>query len=534
MRETIIRMATDVLIIGGGGAAARAAMEATKCGATVTLVDKGVFGRSGSTPCSGGYSVAFGPPGSPEYESLLTNAADVGENMCDRPLLEAVVGDGAKRLEELLELGFKLEEEDNKVVRSIILGHSKPHVVYFDYRFCDPQAILRRETLNRGVQVLEGVMVSELIVSDQGVRGAVGIDEAGRILVFQAKAVVLAAGSATRLYPFASASFTTTGDSINLAYDAGSPLVGLEFTEMTLTPSYQGLFLGSGGGGGVSSMIAYNRLGERFMEKYDARLEKSPRHIVARAIFTEKTLGNNPFHCVQSGKISRRGDHSVYRRKRLAGGLDWLKQEFDWEIALHRLLGGVRIDEHAATSLPGLFAAGEATGAVHGAARLPGMALAENNAMGARAGHSAAKHAHKTGSGQEISANDEVEKLRSLVGLKGGKATPMEATNRVQDAMWRGVGVIRDEAGLAKAVEELAAIEATCLSEVAGTPIERLEVRNLAKAGRLIALAGLNRKESRANHYRKDFPGHNDGPEQHVLVSKGPQGPAIKSHPVRH
>ncbi len=534
MPESITRIATDVLVIGGGGAAARAAMEATKCGAKVTLVDKGVFGRSGSTPCSGGYSVAFGAPGSPEYQSLLTNATDVGENMCDRPLLEAVVGDGAKRLEELLELGFKLEEEDHKVVRSIILGHSKPHVVYFDYRFCDPQAILRRETLNRGVQVLEGIMVSELIVSDKGVCGAVGLDETGRVFVLGAKAVVLAAGSATRLYPFASASFTTTGDSINLAYDAGAPLVGLEFTEMTLTPSYRGLFLGSGGGGGVSSMIAYNRLGERFMEKYDARLEKSPRHIVARAIFTEKTLGNSPFHCVQSGKINRRGDHSVYRRKRLAGGLDWLKQEFDWEVALHRLLGGARIDEHAATSLPGLFAAGEATGAVHGAARLPGMALAENNTMGARAGRGAAKHAYRAGQSQEPSAKDEVEKLRSLVGLKGGKATAMEVTKRIQDAMWRGVGVIRDEAGLAKAVEELAAIEATCLGEVAGSPVERLEVKNLATAGRLIAVAALGREESRANHYRKDFPGHADGPEQHILVSKGPKGPATKPHPVKH
>jgi len=316
--------------------------------------------------------------------------------------------------------------------------------------------------------------------------------------------------------------------------DQGSQFTSLEFTEMTLTPSYHGLALGSGGGGGVSSMKAYNRLGERFMQKYDPRGEKAPRHIVVRAIHSEKTLGNNPFHCEEAGKITRRGIHSVYRRKRLAGGLDWLKHEFDWEIALHRLLGGARIDENAATRLPGLFAAGEASGGVHGAGRLPGMALAENNVMGARAGYGAAKYARESSNGRDAMAKVQVEALRSLVSVKGGVATPMEVTRRVQEAMWRGVGVFRDEAGLSRAVEELAAIEAGCLKEVDGTPIERLEIRNLARAGRLVALAALNRRESRANHYRRDYSEHAQGAAQHVIVFKGPKGPEVTMEPVRN
>lgn len=547
MSEETTRIATDVLVIGGGGAAARAAMEATKCGATVTLVDKGVFGRSGSTPGSGGYAVSFSPKGSEEYDGLLNNILEVGEHMSDRPLSEAVVADSAKRLEELQELGFRLELKDGQPIRNIILGYSKPRIVYFDYTQCDPQAILRRETLHRGVRVLEGVMITDILTDGDGVSGAVGVDDAGRILVFEAKAVVLAAGSATRLFPFASASFTTTGDSINLAYNAGAQLVGLEFTEMTLSPSYKGMYVGSGGGGGFSSMEAFNRLGERFMFKYDSRGEKSPRHIVVRSIFTEKTLGNDPFHSSESKSADRLGTAPYYEKRRLAGGLNWTGQEeYEWELVLHRLLGGARIDEHGATGLAGLFAAGEASGGVHGAARLPGMALAECNTIGTRAGHGAAKRAHQMGasaaagggkggaSAAAASGRAEVEKLQALLASKGGKATPAEVTKKIQDAMWKGVGPIRDEAGLAKAVEELAAIADGCLTEVSGTPVERLEVRNLANAGRLIAFAALNRKESRANHYRKDFPQHAEGPEQHVLVSRGPKGPEVKTHPVKH
>ncbi len=531
----ITRVATDVLVIGGGGAAARAAMEAAKCGATVTLVDKGVFGRSGSTPGSGGYAVAYGPKGSEEYDSLLSNVVEVGERMSDRPVTEAVVADSAKRLEELQEFGFKLELEGGKPIRNLILGYSKPRIVYFDYAQCDPQAVMRRETLHRGVQVIEGIMISDLVTSGDGVSGAVGLNESGHIWVFSAKAVVLAAGSATRLFPFASASFTTTGDSINLAYDAGAPLVGLEFTEMTLSPSYQGMFIGSGGGGGFSSMKAYNRLGERFMLKYDKRGEKSPRHIVARSIFLEKQLGNSPFHCEElEERTPRLGTCPVYEHKRLAGGLDWLGQEFEWEIVLHRLLGGARIDDQGATSLAGLFAAGEATGGVHGAARLPGMALAENNTIGARAGHAAAKHAHKMKAAAEVSAKAEVKKLQSLLDAERGRATPRAFTKRIQNAMWRGVGPIRDEAGLTKAVEELSALADAALTEAGGSVVERLETRNLANAGRLIALAALYRKESRANHYRKDYPDQAKSPEKHVLVTKGSKGPEVKLHPVKH
>jgi fumarate reductase (CoM/CoB) subunit A len=535
MGISIEECATDVLVIGGGGAAARAAMEAAKYGVSVTLADKGAFGRSGSTPCSGGYALAYGEAGSPEYNSLIKNVLDVGEHACDRSLAEAVVADSQHRLEELLEIGFKLEREEGKVLHAVIFGHARPHVVYFDYHFCDPQAIIRREVLHRGVRVVEWVMITDLLKVGSRVAGAVGVNEKGDIVVFKAKAVVLASGSATRLYPFASASFTTTGDTAYLAYEAGVPLVNMEFTEMTIIPTYNGHVLGSGGGGGFSSFKAYNRLGERFMEKYDQRMEKAPRHMVVRAIYKELEAGNGPFHCAADGKVSRRGIHSVYLRKRLAAGLDWLSQEFYFGIALHRLLGGARIDPESRTCIEGLFAAGEATGAVHGAARLPGMALAENNTIGGRAGRAAAEFAHDQGDAGNVPISAIVDRLLSASSAKGsgGRMTPAEMTARIQQVMWKGSGIIRTEEGLRQALDELAGLEGACLTDVSGTLQQRLEVRNLAFVGRTVALSALNRKESRGNHYRADHPDRDEtNPIKLVEITKGERGPIAKlTHP---
>ena len=259
------------------------------------------------------------------------------------------------------------------------------------------------------------------------------------LLVFNAKAVVLAAGGANRLYPclcngIEAPIFQTNGDSFYLAFDAGIPLLDMEFTQFRDSPP-----LGSIYGGKY-----LNALGERFMEKYDPQaLEKAPRYLVTAAVYIEIMEGRGPVTCNTEGLLESEPGVPV-------GHEIGNKKLVEITLQFQRVLGGARINEKAETSLMGLFAAGESAGGVQGGDRMQGNAFIETQAFGANAGRNAAILAQNIERAviKPVQIKEEQARLASIK----GDANPAELNQTVNKIMWEQVGLGRDKHNLQDAL----------------------------------------------------------------------------------
>ncbi|MDP2645153.1 MAG: FAD-dependent oxidoreductase [Desulfobacterales bacterium] len=514
-------VSTDILVIGGGAAAGMAAFEAAKYGLDVTLVDKGRFSRSGSTPVA---ASAFSVPlsaGDGQKEQLK-DMLRVGENLCDQDLAGACVADSFRILEELDQMGVPLQKDSQgKPYVTQAMGHSMPRNVHFDYDISDPMRILRRQCLHRGVHVHEFVMIIRILTADGRAVGALGLDRQGNLIQFLSRAVILGAGSATALYPHASASLQTTGDAVALALEAGAQVVDMEFVELTLVPKVKGQVVSTGGiGTMVRSGASYlNNRGERFMEKIDpVKKEAAPRYKVVRAVYREISEGRGPVICdfskVPTRVIDGAGKGNIFlNHKREALGLGTGISQFEWAIAIHRLLGGSRITAEGATDVPGLFAAGESAGGVHGAARLAGHAVLDCFVFGSRAGRSACKFAvHEK---PPASAGPPAD--RSAIGTgrrKAASGANLEAEiliEKIQDIMVTHVSVVRNARSLETAVKKIEALLSMETEKIVSDhPWKPWEARNLLVNAYLVSRAALTREESRGGHFREDYPEHDD------------------------
>ncbi len=539
-------LTTDVLIIGGGGAAGCAAVEAAKYGVTVTLMDKGRFGRSGSTPVSASaFSAPLGLGGKPDSpEQHLQDVLRVSEGLCDIPLVKACIGDAPQILSFLEDIGVPLQKDAaGNYHQSRAMGHSVPRNITFDYQISDPMTVLRREAAHRGVFILDGVMATKLLRQGGGVSGVIGLSSTGEMVVVKAKAVILAAGSATMLYPYRSAIFPTTGDAVALAAEAGAELVDLEFAELTLIPVVNGVAVSTGGiGTMVRSGARYlNRLGERFMEKWDpVHLEAAPRYKVVRALYEEISQGRGPVTCnleqVEQNVLDGPGHGNLALvHKRRAAGIGTVHSSFAWGIAIHRLLGGCSTDETTATTVKGLFAAGESAGGVHGAARLAGQAVLEFLTMGARAGKHAARLARQVSQAEpdREAIQQEEQRWQQIAENRGG-VSPRKVIQEVQEIMGSYVSVSREGKGLQTAVQRLEEIVHEDVPRIGGKKLrEAMEAANLSKTGWLVARAALERRESRGSHWRADYPERDDSQWlTHIAFRREGEGMAMATRPV--
>lgn len=503
---------TDVLIIGGGGAAGMAAVEAAKYGLRVTLVDKGRFSRSGSTPVAAtGVSMPLAEGDSPELH--FKDVLRVGEDLCDRPAALACVEDAIDVLRQMEEIGVPIRKTRDGSYYQVTqaMGHSMPRNVRFDFERGDPMLILRREAAHRGVTIVDFVMIAQILTSGGRAIGALGLDRKGNWIRFLSRAVILGAGSATALYPHSSSSLQTTGDAVALALDAGARVIDMEFVELTLVPVVDGVTMSTGGIGVMVSVgAAYlNNRGERFMEKIDpVKKEAAPRYKVVRAVYKEIQEGRGPVICdlsdVPTEVVKNQGTGNLaLMHKRHAAGLGTLKKQFEWGIAIHRLLGGSRIDAVGATDVPGLYAIGESAGGVHGAARLAGQAVLDCLVFGMRAGRAACKFAAEA----EIPRNGDYGIPSEPA---AGAMQAEELVDQVRAIMGSYVSVVRNAEGLRTAVRRLEDLVASGASPVSDNPWRPWEARNLALNALLIARAALAREESRGGHFREDFPVRDD------------------------
>lgn len=522
---------SDVLVIGGGIAALSAALEAAKQKVKVALVDKGRPGLSGSTPTSGGVPVFYVPPelgGDPRdsEEIYFNDIVKGGDYLSVQPLAEIMAKEGKERLLELNDLGAPfLRGADGKFVGRVTLGLSYLKVAAIQppsrmpgwgtgYQLTLP---LIKEILYRGASIFENIMVTKLLTGDGRAVGALGFHiKTGEVYLFKAKAVVLAAGSATGLYQNHSASYLTTGDAYAMAYDAGCELMNMEFQEFTVGPAPKGRVVATGG---IKPTIAagalfYDGQGERFMKRYNPeKMEQSRRATLTQAVASEIAAGRGAFlDCT----MLKHGTMLTRKLERIPG-FDWRVQRIPFVPMIHGFLGGCRVNEWSETNIQGLYAAGESAGfgGLFGADRVGG-AIGASIIFGHRAGKAAASLAQKVKVPlpERAQAEEEIRRLRRLSSSRKKEGSRPEKVERSLRALAeKALGVVRSEREMAEAAKEFRRMrEELSRLEIKGPGDlkKALEVSNLALAGELVATASLLRKESRGEFLRKDFPARND------------------------
>jgi succinate dehydrogenase/fumarate reductase flavoprotein subunit len=536
---------TEVLVIGSEGAGSYAAITAADAGLDVTIVTKGRLARSGAT-LTGAADLDVdsatlhrligrgNPDDSPErfFEDMVVE----GKYVNDQPLAEAHVQDVQQRIAELLEWGLKWYDLRQNP------GHSYPRNLYTSGH--DLMLVLKRQVKRRPIRLVEDTMVTDLLLAEGRVVGAMGLDQrTGEPIVLRARAVVLAAGGGHNVYAYTTGPEDLTGDGQAMALRAGATLMNMEMTQFIPTtiinpPMAKGnLFPFLLGPQNALRVWLLNRNGERFMSHWDpARMEHSTRDMLALGIMNEilegrggpeggvyYSLAHLPRNLVAD--FARWGAKPFIKSDWSAHGLPFKAvaeklmdgEAIEVSTALHFFMGGVKIDERMQTDLPGLFAAGEVTGGVHGANRLSGNAFAQVVTQGKRAGDAASRFVRANGSAPVPGSSAVAEALDRIEAplQRTGGITAYELRRQVQAVSGHKVGVLRSGPALREAVDELERLSAdelpTVFSRAKGRRFNRewvecLQVENMLTLLRMIAQAALLREESRGAHFRRDFP----------------------------
>ena len=518
-------LATDVLVVGGGLAALRAAWSARQAGARVLVMVKRKLGQSGSSANTSGGFAAASPALDPADDARQHYADTVvgGGFLNERPLARALAEEAPARLQELIEVGARFQQRNGHYYLSPSGDHRHPRVLVPEHvRGTDLTLPLRAAVLASGVDVVENVLVVELLVDDGRVVGALGIRrDRAELVVVQAGATILAAGGAGRLFSVTSNPVDVTGGGYALALQAGATLRDMEFIQFypwrcirpfgsSRVPVQPSTF--------VSGAKLYNAAGERFMEAYDpVRKEAATRDVSARAIFDQIRFGK----AVDGGVVLDvsavpddvfRHENSKVVERLDPHGIDYRAIQLIIAPEAHFVMGGVLIDQEGGASRPGLYACGETAGGVHGGNRLNSNAVPETQVFGHRAGRAAARYAGAAGPGavDERTLARWTRRLAAVRDEGSEVSAELKATlTAFRDAMWLGLGIVRTEAGLAKAVAQAEATEAQLgdlRPETLGELVAATELGHLTVAARASAASALFRTESRAAHYREDHP----------------------------
>ena len=525
----------DVLIIGGGLAACMAAIEASKRDANVILVDKGRLGRSGSSPTSGGVpQAAFGHADpNDSKDAHFRDTIIGGDYIPHQKIVRAVVSEITDRIIELEEIGlhFKKTADGKKFYQEKRLGSSFARSVPPIGGSVGMMGTLRKEVFNREVNVHQWTMITKLFKDRDRVAGAVGVNvQTGETRLYKAKAIILAAGSAIALQKYTSANFQTTGDAYVAAFDVGAELANLEFLEFTLIPAPRGITVPMAGLSPFTSKGGrfLNAAGERFLEKYDPeRLEGTTRAILVQATYKEMLAGHGPISIDPSFIPDEKWDDEIqyeYAPKLSAAGIDCRRDRFEWVPALHTFLGGIFINEQCESGVSGLFASGESSTGMHGSNRLSGNAIAGCMVLGARSGKFAALFAgaNEFATINQSQVSDELTRIKSFHG--DSKLDPYDMEREIKNLAWESAGVVRNETGLNSGIARFEEIRLEKIPLVKGKDqrgwIKALNCANLAWIGEMVTRSALERRESRGQHFRDDYPAKEESLPKWIKVSK--------------
>ncbi|HVF62955.1 MAG TPA: FAD-binding protein [Casimicrobiaceae bacterium] len=555
------RLATDILILGSGGAGLFAALHAHQAdpSLTITVAVKGLLGKSGCTRMvQGGYNVALARDDSVERHFMDT--IEGSKWLADQDLAWTLVTKAVERVRELEnELGCYFDRNpDGTIHQKAFAGQTFDRTVHKgDLTGIEIMNRLSEQVWSRRIGRLEEHRAIELVKTrdGSGVAGVLMIDmRSGEFAFVQAKAVLLATGGGPTMYRYHTPSGDKSCDGLAMALRAGLALRDMEMvqfhptgllagggTRMTGTVLEEGL-RGAGG-------YLLNGSGERFMQQHDAAAERATRDIVSRAIYAEMRAGRTTpnggvylqMHHLGTDTVRKQFKGMVERCRDcgfdLAGGL------VEVVPTAHYMMGGVVFNADCTTALEGLFAAGEDTGGVHGANRLGGNGVANSTVFGGIAGETMAQWVAKKGT---LRTPDEPAIARSIAFHEAPLARPSASVEPIREAlyqsMWDDVGIVRTAQSLARGRAQLAALRSS-LAEVGVAGNDRafnvswhdwINLVNLVTVSDIIAAAAQAREDSRGAHYREDFPQTDDlARSTFTVVTMNGDELAIDREPVR-
>jgi succinate dehydrogenase / fumarate reductase flavoprotein subunit len=570
----------DVLVIGAGGAGLRAAIEAAANGVSVGLICKSLLGKAHTVMAEGGIAAALSNVD--ERDNWMVHFADTmrgGQYLNDWRMAELHAKEAPDRVRELEAWGALFDRtKDGRILQRNFGGHKYPRLAHVgDRTGLEMIRTLQDYGIYQGIDVHMECTIIHLLKNSERITGAFGYErEKGQFKLFGAKAIIIATGGIGRAYKITSNSWEYTGDGHSLAYHAGAELMDMEFvqfhpTGMVWPPSVRGILVTEGvrGEGG----ILLNKDNKRFMfddipELYRTqtanneeegwrytqgdRLAKRPpelltRDHVARCIVREIKEGRGSPHngvfldisWIKS-KIPHAADHimkklpGMYHQFRKLADIDITKEPMEVGPTTHYMMGGIRVNADTQMStVPGLFAAGEAAAGLHGANRLGGNSLSDLLVFGKRAGEFAARFAKENAAGTIKATEVETIAAKALQPFeRTAGETPYQLQYELQEVMQDLVGIVRKEEELLKGMEELKTlqhrlnnVQVTGNREYNNGWHTALDLHNLLTVSEAITLAAIERKESRGAHFREDYPMKNDQTgNNNIVVFKGENG----------
>ncbi len=563
----------DVVVIGAGGAGLRAAVEAREAGLKVAIICKSLFGKAHTVMAEGGAAASMGNVNS--GDNWMVHFRDTmrgGKFLNHYRMAELHAKESPDRIWELETWGALFDRtKEGKISQRNFGGHEFPRLAHVGDRTGlelirtmqqKIVALQQKDGRNYGdmeshIKVFAELTITEIIKENGKVAGVYGYwRENGEEVLFEAPAVIIATGGVGKTFKITSNSWEGTGDGHALALKAGANLVDMEFlqfhpTGMVWPPSVRGILVTESvrGEGGILT----NNLGERFMFKYIPDVFKDkyadneaeadrwyidqdnnrrppellPRDEVARAINSEVKAGRGSEHGGVFLDVSKRISAEIIK-KRLPSmwhqfyelaGVDITKEAMEVGPTCHYVMGGVEVepDTAAAVGVPGLFAAGEVAGGMHGSNRLGGNSLSDLLVFGRRAGMGASEYVKKSSANpvSESSIKAAAERIEAPFSRSGGENS-YSLHAELQEVTQNLVGIIRTGEELKNAIEKIATIrERSANVSVSGgrkfNPGFHLafDLDNMLLVAESTAKSAIKREESRGGHTRDDFPGMN-------------------------
>jgi succinate dehydrogenase / fumarate reductase flavoprotein subunit len=573
----------DVVVIGAGGAGLRAAIEASARGAKTALVCKSLLGKAHTVMAEGGVAAALGNV-YPEdnWQVHFRDTMRGGKFLNNWRMAQIHAQEAPERVLELEEWGALFDRTpDGRILQRDFGGHRYARLAHVgDRTGLEIIRTLQQHAVHRGIDVFMECTVTKLMKDGNRISGAFGYwRESGKFILFKAKAVVLATGGIGKMYAITSNSWEYTGDGQSLAARAGADLIDMECiqfhpTGMVWPLSVRGILVTEGvrGDGGTLR----NNTGKRFMfdyippmfaketadteeeadrwytDKVNARRTPDllPRDEVARAIHYEVKSGRGSPHGGVFLDIASRRDAdyiqrrlpSMYHQFKQLADVDITKEPMEVGPTCHYIMGGVRVEaDTAQTTVPGLFAAGEAAAGLHGSNRLGGNSLSDLLVFGKRAGEHAAAYAAGISTQPNISGEEiDAEVREILVGFdSGGNENPYTIQRELQDSMQALVGIIRVEDDLKQALVKIDELKER--AKRIGVEGNRqynpgwhlaIDLRSMLLLAEATTKSAIERKESRGGHTRDDYPNTEKEWEKVNVVSRlGTDGVTIAVEP---